>query len=75
MGANAGAFGYQFSTEINIRLSQLSLPMLEAFEKKTGQPIDIRPLRLSFPAHQRGRRREFQTNVALQHRLGVQTEW
>src|SRR5512136_1374414 len=41
-GRNAGGIRYQFSTEINIRLSQLSLPMLDTFEAETGQAIDIR---------------------------------
>ena len=35
-GRCAGGVRYQFSTEINVRLSQLSLPMLERFEEKSG---------------------------------------
>jgi sarcosine oxidase subunit beta len=41
-GKCAGGIRHQFSTEINIRLSQLSLPMLDRFEAEMGQPIDLR---------------------------------
>ena len=43
-GRCAGGIRYQFSTEINIRLSQLSLPMLDRFEEETGQAIDLRKI-------------------------------
>ena len=36
-GKCAGGIRYQFSTAINVRLSQLSLPMLDRFEAETGQ--------------------------------------
>src|SRR3989338_5792958 len=39
-GRCAGGIRYQFATEINIRLSLLSLPMLDRFEKEIGQAID-----------------------------------
>ena len=35
-GKCAGGIRYQFSTEINVRLSLLSLPMLERFEEELG---------------------------------------
>src|SRR3990170_2771 len=41
-GRCAGGIRYQFSTEINVRLSLLSLPMLDRFEEETGQAIDVR---------------------------------
>jgi sarcosine oxidase subunit beta len=41
-GKCAGGIRYQFSTEINIRLSILSLPMLDRFEEELGQTIDLR---------------------------------
>ncbi len=41
-GKCAGGIRYQFSTEINVRLSQLSLPMLERFHDELGQDIDLR---------------------------------
>ena len=41
-GKCAGGIRYQFSTEINVRLSLLSLPMLDRFEEELGQAIDLR---------------------------------
>lgn len=74
-GRNAGGIRYQFSTEINVRLSQLSLPMLDAFEDETGQAIDIRHCGYLFLLTNEADVATFRENVALQHRLGVQTEW
>ena len=74
-GRNAGGIRYQFSTEVNIRLSQLSLPMLEVFEEETGQPIDIHHCGYLFLLTNAADVESFKHNVALQHRLGVQTEW
>jgi sarcosine oxidase subunit beta len=74
-GRNAGGIRYQFSTAINIQLSQLSLPMLDAFEEETGQPIDIRHCGYLFLLTHEADVESFKQNVALQQRLGVQTEW
>ena len=40
-GRCAGGIRYQFATEVNIRLSQASLPMLYAFKEEMGQDIDL----------------------------------
>ncbi len=74
-GRNAGGIRYQFSTEINVRLSQLSLPMLDAFEEEIGQPIDIRHCGYLFLLTNEVDVESFRQNVAVQHRLGIQTEW
>ncbi|MFZ0549117.1 MAG: FAD-binding oxidoreductase [Candidatus Promineifilaceae bacterium] len=74
-GRCAGGIRYQFSTEINIRLSQLSLPMLEQFEEETGQAIDLRWPGYLFLLTNEADIQKFRSNVALQHSLGVQTEW
>lgn len=74
-GKCAGGIRYQFSTEINIRLSQLSLPMLERFEAEIGQAIDLRWPGYLFLLTDEAQIEQFQRNVALQHRLGVPTEW
>lgn len=74
-GRCAGGVRYQFATEINIRLSMLSLPMLECFESQFGQAIDYRKVGYLFLLNQTTDIDAFKQNVALQHSLGVMTEW
>ena len=74
-GRCAGGIRYQFATEVNIRLSQASLPMLERFEKEIGQAIDYRECGYLFLLTRPEDIAVFERNVALQRRLGVQTEW
>jgi len=74
-GKCAGGIRYQFSTAVNIRLSQISLPMLARFEEETGQPIDLRYPGYMLLATTEENLAEFKRNVALQHSLGVPTEW
>src|ERR1700751_2574180 len=40
-GRCAGGFRHQFSTEINIRLSLLSVSKLERFAEELDQPVDF----------------------------------
>jgi sarcosine oxidase subunit beta len=74
-GRCAGGIRYQFSTAINIRLSLLSLPMLDRFEEELGQPIGIRRDGYLFILTDERDVEAFRRNVALQHSLGVPTEW
>lgn len=74
-GRCAGGIRYQFGTAINIRLSQLSLPLLDAFEEETGQPALVRKCGYLFVLTREADLAEFQRNVALQRSLGVNTEW
>jgi sarcosine oxidase subunit beta len=74
-GLCAGGIRYQFSTEINVRLSQISLPMLERFEEELGQPIDLKWPGYLLLASTEGNEVEFKRNIALQNRLGVNSEW
>ncbi|MEK6574147.1 MAG: FAD-binding oxidoreductase [Chloroflexota bacterium] len=74
-GRCAGGIRYQFATEINIRLSLLSLPMLDRFEEEIGQPIDRRYCGYLFMLTREEDVATFKHNVALQHSLGVMTEW
>jgi sarcosine oxidase, subunit beta len=74
-GRCAGGVRYQFATEINIRLSIASMAMIERFEEETGQACDYNPCGYLFVLTQPEDVARFEQNVALQHRLGVQTEW
>ncbi len=74
-GKCAGGIRYQFDTEINIRLSLLSLPMLDRFEEELGQAIDIRKCGYLFVLTRDEDVAEFQRQVRLQNSLGVGTQW
>ena len=74
-GKCAGGIRYQFGTEINVRLSLLSLPMLYRFEEELDQPIDLRYCGYLFLLTNEEDVTVFRQNVEKQHRLGVQTEW
>jgi sarcosine oxidase subunit beta len=74
-GRCAGGVRYQFATEVNVRLSQASLPMFERFEEEIGQAIDYRKCGYLFLLSQEEDIQKFRANVEMQNRLGVQTEW
>jgi len=74
-GRCAGGVRYQFGTEINIRLSIKSLPMLERFEEEIGQAVNYRKIGYIFLLTNDDEVTVFKRNVELQNRLGVQTEW
>ena len=74
-GRCAGGVRYQFATEINIRLSLASMGMIERFEEEIGQPCDYNPCGYLFVLTRPDDVARFEKNVALQHQLGVQTEW
>jgi sarcosine oxidase subunit beta len=74
-GRCAGGVRYQFGTEINVRLSIESLPMLERFEAETGQAIDYRKCGYLFLLTTQKDLATFKHNVAMQNRLGVATQW
>lgn len=74
-GRCAGGVRYQFSTEVNIQLSLVSLPMLERFKEEIGQEIDYRPCGYLLVATNDRDANTFKRNVELQNRLGVQTQF
>jgi sarcosine oxidase subunit beta len=74
-GRCAGGIRYQFSTEINVRLSLLSLPMLDRFEEELGQAIDRRRTGYLFLLTNEESVLQFKKIVAMQRRLGVSTQW
>jgi sarcosine oxidase subunit beta len=74
-GRCAGGIRHQFATDINVRLSLLSLRMLDELEAETGQPALVRKCGYLFVLTDPADEAAFRRNVALQHRLGVPTEW
>ncbi len=74
-GRCAGGVRYQFATEINIKLSLASLPMLERFKDEIGQDVNYKPCGYLFVLTNTKDVAKFRNNVELQHKLGVNTEW
>jgi sarcosine oxidase subunit beta len=72
-GRCAGGVRYQFSTDINIKLSIESLPMLERFKEEIGQDVNYRPCGYLLVATSEKDAGVFRHNVQLQNSLGVQT--
>lgn len=70
-GRNAGGVRYQFSTEVNIRLSLYSLDVIAHFEELFGVAVEYRPIGYLFLLTTPTEAAAFQSNVELQHRVGV----
>ncbi|MDH5606036.1 MAG: FAD-binding oxidoreductase, partial [Anaerolineae bacterium] len=66
-GRCAGGVRYQFATEVNIRLSLESLPMIERFPDELGQNADYRPIGYLFLLTNPEDVATFERNVTLQH--------
>lgn len=74
-GRCAGGVRYQFGTEVNVRLSLLSLPILENFKDEFGQDINYRKMGYLFLLTQPDDVAIFIHNVEMQNRLGAKTQW
>lgn len=68
---NAGGIRLQFSTEINVRLSQRSLPRLERFADEMGVNPDFRQVGYLFLITTDADAAAFERSLALWSRLGV----
>ncbi len=71
----AGGVRYQFGTEVNIRLSQASLPRLERFRDELGVDPQYRQCGYMFVLTEETTVAAFEGIVRLQRDLGVPTEW
>ncbi|MFM8874665.1 MAG: NAD(P)/FAD-dependent oxidoreductase, partial [Anaerolineae bacterium] len=74
-GRCAGGVRFQFSTEINVTLSMHSLPMIERFKEEIGQDPSYHKYGYLLVATNEQIVKEFEHNVAMQNRMGVQTEF
>lgn len=70
-GACAGGFRHQFSSEINIRLSQASVPMIARFSEEHGIPVDVWRDGYLFLIRREEDRAPYAAAAALQRSLGV----
>ena len=69
-----GGIRHQFSTETNIRLSQMSYPTFASFATEMGQEIGFRPHGYLFVSADERSWDGLQRSSALQQRLGVPTQ-
>lgn len=70
-----GGIRHQFSTEIDVRLTQLSLPAFERFEAEMGEPVDFVQHGYLFVTTREQTARGMRAGVRLQQRLGVPSRW
>ena len=74
-GRCAGGVRFQFSTEINVRLSLASLPMLDRFKEEMRQEINFRKCGYLFILTKPDDVKTFRHSLEMQQGLGVHTEW
>jgi sarcosine oxidase subunit beta len=70
-GACAGGFRHQFSSEVNIRLSQASTPMITGFAEEHGIPLDVSQDGYLFLVRDEPTWEGFRSAADFQRRLGV----
>src|SRR6185436_1603061 len=73
-GACAGGFRVQFSSEVNIRLSLASVPMITGFTEQHGIPLDVSQDGYLFLVRGEDLWRDFVAAHELQRSLGVEAE-
>ncbi|MBN1939531.1 MAG: FAD-binding oxidoreductase [Candidatus Aminicenantes bacterium] len=71
----AGGVRAHFDTEINCRMSQLSLPAFERFEAETGYSADYRKIGYLFVLNKEKDLAAFRKQMDMHLALGIRTEW
>lgn len=74
-GDGAGGFRQQFSTAINVRMTQLSLPYFLDAPRRLGAAIELRQQGYLFLLTRAEQVAEFRTNLAMQQGLGAPVRW
>jgi sarcosine oxidase subunit beta len=73
-GACAGGFRHQFSSEVNVRLSQASVPMITGFTEEHGLPLDVHQEGYLFLVRSRALWPDYLAANELHRALGVGAE-
>lgn len=74
-GDGAGGFRQQFSTPINVQMTQLSLPYFLDAPARLGAAIETHQQGYLFLLTAATQAAEFQANLAMQQALGVPVRW
>jgi sarcosine oxidase subunit beta len=74
-GRCAGGIRHQFATEVNVKLSNASLDMLDRFKLETGQDPDLRKCGYLFVLTNDQDVASFKRNIEMQRKLDVDVEW
>ena len=73
-GACAGGFRYQFSSEVNVRLSRASIPMITGFTDDHGLPLDVAQHGYLFIVRTESLWRDFLAANRMHASVGVEAE-
>jgi glycine/D-amino acid oxidase-like deaminating enzyme len=73
-GACAGGFRFQFSSEVNVRLSKASVPMITGFTQEHGLPLDVVQAGYLFLVRNERLWEDFVSANELHRSLGVEAE-
>ncbi|MCI0633730.1 MAG: FAD-binding oxidoreductase [Actinobacteria bacterium] len=73
-GACAGGFRFQFSSEVNVRLSKASVPMITGFTREHGLPLDVVQDGYLFLVRNERLWEDFVSANELHRSLGVEAE-
>ena len=73
-GRCAGGFRHQFSSEVNVRLSQASIPLIMGFSETHGLPLDVVQDGYLFLVRDEPTWATYRAAAGLQRRLGVAVE-
>jgi sarcosine oxidase subunit beta len=74
-GDGAGGFRQQFSTPINVRMTQLSLPYYLDAPARLGAEVETRKQGYLFLLADETLATEYQANLAMQRELGAPVRW
>ena len=73
-GACAGGFRYQFSSEVNVRLSRASIPMITGFTEEHGLPLDVAQHGYLFLVRTESLWRDFRAANRMHASVGVEAD-
>jgi len=72
--AAAGGFRHQFGSEVNVRLSLASIPMLTGFEEEHGLPLDVQREGYLFLVRDEGAWKGYRGAAEMQRGLGARVD-